>query len=208
MPRDACSPTPRRTWCGPWPSGCSPRPDATRAAADLATLVRDAGTHLGTGFLATPLLLPVLADHGHLDLAFELLFQDTEPSWLFMSERTSTIWEDWDGVRPDGTVTHSLNHYSKGAVISFLHHYVAGLQLVEPGYRRVRVAPRPGGGITRARTHHDSPFGRFEVDWSLEGGTGLLVSTIPDGTQAEIHLPDGIEERVGPGTHHHRWTGS
>ncbi len=183
-------------------------PDAERAqaASDLVTLVREAGTHLGTGFLATPFLLPVLADHGHLELAYELLFQETEPSWLHMSERTTTIWEDWDGVRSDGTASHSLNHYSKGAVISFLHRYVAGLELVEPGYRRFRVAPRPGGGITRARTHHDSPAGRIEVEWRLEDGLGHLDSTVPTGTRAEIRLPDGTAERVGPGAHHHRWT--
>ena len=53
------------------------------AVADrLVELVRKAGTHLGTGFLATPYLLPVLADTGHLDVAYELLLQDTEPSWL------------------------------------------------------------------------------------------------------------------------------
>ena len=89
----------------------------------------------------------MLADHGHLDVAYELLFQDTEPSWLVMIDRgATTIWEDWDGVDADGTAAHSLNHYSKGAVISFLHRYVAGLQLVEPGYRRFRVAPRRAAG--------------------------------------------------------------
>ncbi len=138
--------------------GLVPDDRRDRAAADLVALVRAAGTHLGTGFLATPFLLPVLADHGHLDVAYDLLLQDTEPSWLHMTEHgATTIWEDWDGVRPDGTASHSLNHYSKGAVIGFLHRYVAGLQIVEPGYRRFRVAPRPGGGITSARTHHDSP---------------------------------------------------
>ena len=148
----------------------------------------------------------MLADHGHLDVAYELLFQDTEPSWLHMSERTTTIWEDWDGVRPDGTASHSLNHYSKGAVISFLHRYVAGLQIVEPGYRRFRVAPRPGGGITSARTHHDSPHGRIEVAWQLDDGAGQLDVTVPAGTQADVRLPDHTDDVVGPGTHHRHWS--
>ena len=49
-----------------------------RTADDLVALVREAGDHLATGFLATPDLLPVLADHGHLDVAYELLFQDSD----------------------------------------------------------------------------------------------------------------------------------
>ena len=62
-------------------------------------LIRDAGTHLGTGFLATPILLPVLADHGHLDVAYEVLLQDTPPSWLTMVDRgATTVWEEWEGI--------------------------------------------------------------------------------------------------------------
>ena len=75
----------------------------------------------------------MLADHGHLDVAYELLFQDTAPSWLAMIDRgATTIWEHWEGIDEDGVPHESLNHYSKGAVISFLHRYVAGLQRLEP----------------------------------------------------------------------------
>lgn len=183
-------------------------PDELRAqaAADLVGRIRTAGTHLGTGFLATPFLLPVLADHGHLDVAYELLFQDSEPSWLVMIDRgATTIWEQWDGVKADGTASASLNHYSKGAVISFLHRYVAGLQLVEPGYRRFRAAPRPGGGITHARTHHDSPRGRIEVAWRLADGEGSIDVTVPAGAEAELALPDGRAETLAPGRHRRAW---
>jgi alpha-L-rhamnosidase len=175
-----------------------------RTADRLADLIAEAGMHLGTGFLATPFLLPVLADHGHLDTAYAVLFQDTEPSWLYMTERYSTIWEDWDGVL-DGVAKHSLNHYSKGAVVSFLHQYVAGLQLIEPGYRRIRIAPRPGHAITHARTHHDTPQGRIDVAWRLDGSEGTLTVDIPAGITGDIVLPDGQHfERVA-GRHQVRW---
>jgi alpha-L-rhamnosidase len=185
--------------------GLVPTDLCAQAAADLVELVRAAGTHLGMGFLSTPFLLPVLADQGHLDVAYELLLQDTEPSWLHMTDRTSTIWEDWDAVRTDGTAAHSLNHYSKGAVITFLHGYVAGLRLVDPGYRTFLVAPRPGGGITRARTYHQSPHGRIDVAWQLDGGTGSLELTVPADTRAELRLPDGTHDSLGPGPHNRRW---
>jgi alpha-L-rhamnosidase len=183
--------------------------DLRQQTADrLANLVLEADMHLGTGFLATPFLLPTLADHGHLDTAYALLFQDTEPSWLYMTDRYSTIWEDWDGV-VDGVAKHSLNHYSKGAVISFLHHYVAGLQLTEPGYRRIRIAPHPGHGITHAATHHDAPHGRIEVAWRLDEtatpAKGTLTATIPEGTVALIALPDGQRFEQGAGAHSFSW---
>ncbi|MCK9931694.1 glycoside hydrolase family 78 protein [Frankia sp. Mgl5] len=174
-------------------------------ATRLVELIRRAGTHLGTGFLATPYLLPVLADSGHLDIAYELLFQDTQPSWLAMVDRgATTVWETWEG--PDGAHPMSLNHYSKGAVVSFLHRYVAGIQLLDdhPGYRHFRVAPCPGGGLSWAEAGHDSPYGWIESSWRLDGDQIHLTVTVPPGTTAEILLPDGTRVASGPG----RWMGS
>jgi alpha-L-rhamnosidase len=180
-------------------------PDEVRAqtAERLVALVREAGTHLGTGFLATPYLLPVLADTGHLDVAFELLFQDTPPSWLAMVDRgATTVWELWEGIDEDGAPHESLNHYSKGAVISFLHNYVAGVTLLDghPAYRRFRVEPRPGGGLTWAEAVHDSPYGRIESSWHTDGPMLRVTVTVPAGTVAEVVLPDGSQRDQGPGT--------
>ena len=177
-----------------------------QAAADLVQLIRAAGMHLGTGFLATPLLLPVLADTGHLDVAYELLFQDSPPSWLHMIDRgATTIWEAWDAVHDDGSAHGSLNHYSKGAVISFLHRYTAGLQLVSPGYARFRVAPRPGGGITAASTAHEAPAGRIQVEWTGTAEAGTSFVTVPPGAVAELALPDGSSNVLEAGRHERRW---
>lgn len=181
-------------------------PQASRAAVAgrLVELVRAAGTHLGTGFLSTPSLLPVLADAGHLDVAYELLTRDTEPSWLTMIDRgATTVWERWNGVSADGVPYESLNHYSKGAVISFLHRYAAGLELLDdgPAYRHFRIRPRPGGTLTWVEAAHESPYGRIEVSWRLDGRQLDLRVTVPPGTTAEVVLPDATTSGVGPGRH-------
>jgi alpha-L-rhamnosidase len=113
------------------------------------------------------------------------------------------MWERWDGVDADGVPFESLNHYSKGAVITFLHRYVAGIRLPDgvPGYRRFRIEPQPGGGITWAQARHDSPYGRIESAWRLDGGTFELALTVPPGTTAEVGLPDGSQRTVAPGRH-------
>ncbi|UQX87412.1 glycoside hydrolase family 78 protein [Jatrophihabitans telluris] len=184
--------------------GLVPQDLRATIADRLVELIAEAGGHLRTGFLSTGLLLPTLADNGHLDAAYELLLQDSEPSWLTMIDRGgTTVWEHWNGIDADGVAHDSLNHYSKGAVVSFLHRQVAGLQPTEPGYRSFRVQPRPGGGINWARTTHECPYGPIDVSWYQDGPIFRLDVAVPGGTSAEVVLPDGRRHAVGPGTH--RW---
>ena len=178
-------------------------PDALRTsvAERLAELVADAGDHLTTGFLSTGMLLPTLAESGHVDAAYRLLLQDTEPSWLTMIDRgATTVWEHWNGVDANGVAHDSLNHYSKGAVASFLHRHVAGLTPTSPGYRTFGVRPRPGGGLTWATASHESPYGAIEVAWRIDDATFVLDVSVPGGTSAEVVLPDGSAHAAGPGT--------
>ena len=126
------------------------------------------------------------------------------PSWLYMIDRgATTMWERWDGIREDGTPFESLNHYSKGAVIGFLHRHVAGIQLLDehPAYRRFRIAPQPGGGLAWARARHDSAYGTIESAWRIAGEHLELSATVPPGTSAEIVLPDGTRTVLAPGRH-------
>lgn len=175
--------------------------DRDRVAKDLVSLVEENGGHLATGFLSSGLLLPALADAGQVDTAYELLLQDTEPSWLTMVDRgATTVWESWNGVDADGVAHESLNHASLGAVVSFLHHHVAGLRATSPGYRSFRVQPLPGGGLTHADLRLDSPYGPIVVAWRLVDGVLRLDLEVPPGTTAEVCLPDGTTT-VGPGTH-------
>ncbi|WP_243450862.1 family 78 glycoside hydrolase catalytic domain [Sphingosinicella sp. CPCC 101087] len=171
-------------------------PDALRekVASHLVNTIRAADTHVGTGTFGTALLLPVLADAGHAGLAYELLLQDTAPSWLTMLDRgATTIWEMWDGVDENGAAHFSLNHFSFGAVIAFMHTHVAGIRLdnTVPAYRRFRVQPVPGGDLTWAKGSLLSPYGLISSEWCIDSSRRLRLDvTIPPGTSAEILLPD------------------
>jgi alpha-L-rhamnosidase len=173
-------------------------PDDQRAAAAsrLVELIRGAGLHLGTGFLSTGDLLPVLADLGHPDIAYALLLQRTSPSWLAMVDRgATTIWEDWDGIDEHGVAHDSLNHYSKGAVVRFLHTHVLGLRQAEGSvaWSDVVVEPVPGPEVTWARGTHDSPQGAITVQWRLEGDEIQVSVDAPASVGVRIVLPDGTE---------------
>jgi alpha-L-rhamnosidase len=189
--------------------GLFPPGDRDAAAARLAELITANGGHLGTGFLSTGQLLPALADHGQADAAYRTLLSTGEPSWLGMLEHgATTVWEWWDGIGDDGTVRGSLNHYSKAAVLSFLYTHVAGIRLdAEPGadaagYRRVRIAPLPGGGLGWARASLETPLGRLTSEWTLDdAGRFRLEVEMPEGCTASIELPDGTRHPAASGRH-------
>jgi alpha-L-rhamnosidase len=160
----------------------------------LAAKVDATGGHLSVGFLGVENLLPVLADHGHVDTAYRILLQPDFPGWGYMSSRgATTIWERWDGIRPDGSFNdpgmNSFNHYGMGSVGDFLYRQVGGLGPAEPGYGALLIAPKPGGGLTSARASYDTPYGAATSDWSVAAGKLTLRVTVPTGTSATVRWP-------------------
>ncbi len=183
-------------------------PEQDRAAAGdrLAELVEESGTHLATGFLGTPLVMPALSDNGHHELACKLLRQDTYPSWLFEVQNGATsIWERWNGWTPEqgfySPLMNSFNHYAFGAVGDWMYRYLAGLDPVEPGYRRVVMRPRPGGGFSAASARHESLYGTHECSWRIADGTLHVEVGVPANTSAAVVLPNGEQREVAPGRH-------
>jgi len=172
------------------------RPRATRR---LVELVRQSGNHLGTGFLSTAFLCHVLSQNGYLDVAYDLLNQKSIPSWLYpITKGATSIWESWDGIKEDGSVYASLNHYSYGAVGSWLYQVVAGLEIdpTSPGYQHFFVQPRPGGGLSHAGVVYQSIHGQIVSDWHLENGRMRVEVEVPTNTRATVRLPGASADQV------------
>ncbi|MEV5750330.1 family 78 glycoside hydrolase catalytic domain [Actinoallomurus sp. NPDC052308] len=183
---------------------------ASRRAAGrrLAEVVRRDGHRIGTGFVGTPLVCDALCDAGEHETAYRLVLQRACPSWLYqVTMGATTIWERWDSLLPDGTVNPgtmtSFNHYAYGAVADWLHRVVAGLAPDEPGYRRLLVHPRPGGGLTHASATLDTPYGRAEAGWRLLPATRELQVEVlvPPNATARVILPAGETTDVTAGRH-------
>ena len=169
--------------------GLLDQPEAQAAADRLNELVIQNGYHLNTGFLSTPDLCGVLADYGHTDTAYRLLLQDTRPGWLYeVRKGATTIWENWDGIREDGTVSASLNHYSKGAIGGWLLRGVCGIR---PSEGKIRVQPQPDRSLKWAKAAWDSPAGWIQSEWKYREDKLVIDITHPDNLAVDIVLPDG-----------------
>ncbi|MDR3314628.1 MAG: glycoside hydrolase family 78 protein [Oscillospiraceae bacterium] len=173
-------------------------------AAQLAGLVRTAG-HLTTGFLGTPYLLHALSSNGYTELAYDLLLRREFPSWLYpVTQGATTIWERWDGQRPDGSFQNvgmnSFNHYAYGAIGDWLFGVAAGIQTDEstPGFRHILFAPQPDARLEHLSAAIETRFGRVESGWKRSGGTVIYNFTVPEGCTATAHL-GGRAIQLAPG---------
>jgi alpha-L-rhamnosidase len=179
------------------------RPTATRY---LAQNIASRAGHLSTGFVGVGYLCPVLSDTGHDPVAYRLLENDTFPSWGYsIKQGATTIWERWDGWTEDKGFQdpgmNSFNHYSFGSVGEWLYGYVAGIQADPdaPGYRHIRIAPRPGGNLSHATATLDSPYGPIASAWRWDGRALDMRVVVPANTAATIYVParDAASVREG-----------
>lgn len=179
-------------------------------AGNLNELVRKNGDCLDTGFMSVPYLLDVLCDYGYEETAWKILWQTKCPSWLYEIEHgATTIWENWDAVREDGTVDGcSFNHYAFGCVGDFLYRRVAGIGNAGIAYDKIRIAPLYDCVLAWAEAEHRSPNGLIQVRWEKLGGEEAaknmrkirISGKIPANTEAVLVLPDGSEQALGNGS--------
>jgi len=155
------------------------------------------GYHLSTGFVGTPYLNQVLTDAGRNDVAYQLLFQKTFPSWLYpVTQGATTIWERWDGWTHDKGFQdpgmNSFNHYAYGAIGAWLYSVVAGIDLDEarPGYRHIHFRPQPGGDLTHAKASLETLHGPVECSWKMDDYSSFSMEVVvPPGCTATAHIP-------------------
>ena len=171
--------------------------DETRLAAkDLNELVVKNGYHLNTGFLTTAHLCRVLADNGYVETAYKLLLQEDSPGWLYqVKQGATTIWESWEG-NTGSTGVASLNHYSKGAVVSWLIEGICGIRVSDG---KIAIRPQPHPLMQHATAVFDSPLGRIESAWKYVDGRVEYTITIPTNTTAVFISPDGERIFLRPG---------
>jgi len=167
----------------------------------LVALIEDRDGHLSTGFLGTPRLLPTLTDTGHTDVAHRLLHQRTFPSWGYQIDRgATTMWERWDSIKPDGSFQdvgmNSFNHYAYGSVGAWMYENITGIAPAAPGFRAIRVRPRPGGEVRSAEGRYDSLYGPITTRWTHRDEDFALTVSLPVNTTAEIWVPARRESDV------------
>ena len=157
---------------------------------------------LQTGFLGTSILMATLTENGMEDIAYKLLFQRKNPSWLYSVDNgATTIWERWNsymvdkGMGPKGM--NSFNHYAYGCVCEWIWETAAGIASdpATPGFKHIIMKPVPDKRLGHLTAEYQSAAGLIKSAWRFEGDQWILDFTIPEGATATVTLPGESESK-------------
>ena len=188
--------------------GLLPETSVERAREILREKIENNGYKLSTGFIGTSILNQTLSEQGMDDLAYDLLLQRENPSWLYsVDQGATTIWERWDSyTKESGFNKHewnmnSFNHYSYGVVSEWMFRRVAGIEADEaqPGFKHFFLMPTPDERtyfpagqerITSVKATHESGYGLIRSEWQrTDDGRVSYKATVPANSTATLYLP-------------------
>ena len=168
----------------------------------LVELIEENDGRMTTGFVGTPYILHALSDNGRADIAYNLLLQEKNPSWLFsVNHGATTIWEHWDSINDDGDMwdagANSFNHYAYGSVFDWMFGDMLGIKVCEDGagYEKIEIAPLPDKRIGFAEGSIESRHGKISVAWRYIGDDVRYEIDIPEGVSATLKL-SGMKEKI------------
>lgn len=177
---------------------------AVQAGKHLVDNIRSVSWRPTTGLVGTMPLMLALSKIGRNDVAYCLLHNERFPGWNFSIKNGATsIWERWDSWTPEtgfGDATmNSFNHFSLGAVYQWMVETIGGIRKEGPAYKRLVIAPEPGGKVTSAHVTYDSIHGLIETEWQVNGRQLDLMVRIPANTTATIILPAADKADISEG---------
>ena len=146
--------------------------------------------------------MATLTENGMVDIAYTLLFQRKNPSWLYSVDNgATTIWERWNsytlesGMGPSGM--NSFNHYAYGAVCEWIWETAAGIASdpANPGFKHIIMKPVPDKRLGHLEAEYKSAAGTIKSSWKYEGDKWIWEFTVPEGAVATVTLPGETESK-------------
>lgn len=148
---------------------------------------------LQTGFLGTSILMDTLTySCERPDLAYTLLLQHKNPSWLYSVDNgATTIWERWNSYTIEegfgNAGMNSFNHYAYGAVLEWMYKSMAGIQPgTNGGFDEFILAPVTDPRIGYVKATFRTNKGLIKSQWHYDGNDCVFSFTVPKGSKALV----------------------
>lgn len=162
------------------------------AFGQLLALIAECDDRMDLGVLGGRVLLHLLAEYGHADLAWKMAVEQGHPSYGDLARRgATTLWESfypaWAHWGPP-----SLNHHFWGDISAWFIKAVAGISVAPAGGELVcEIKPSFVAALEDASAYHVTPVGKITSAWKREGDEITLTVEIPEGMGGRIALREG-----------------
>jgi alpha-L-rhamnosidase len=158
---------------------------------NLVKDIRAHDTHLTTGNLCSRYIFDVLADNGHIDVAYELATQTSYPSWGYMlSKGATTTWERWEYVESGPLLGMASHDHPMYATISgWFYACLLGIRPLEPGFKTFSFKPYIPTALSGASGTIKTVKGDIEAGWDQSGRAVRLKIQVPFNSRCRLVLP-------------------
>jgi len=175
--------------------------DVEGLRARLGAAVHDRGDRLTSGFSATKAVVRALADaDGGASLLAAVRQREQPGIGAMLVDGPGTFWETW-WIDDENVGVASLDHIGLAAPFAaWVWRDVAGLRVLEPGFRRFALDPRLLSAVTSAELCRETVRGTIVASWRLADGVYRAELTVPVGSTAEVACP-GSNDAVLDGLH-------
>ena len=158
------------------------------AVGNLKDMVIANNYHPATGFSATASLLGVMMRE-YPDVAYGMLTQTESPSFL-SNINEGLCCEFWsDSPRGWASLSGNFNRY--------VYDTIAGIQPLEPGFKKIGIFPVPCNSLNDVDCYYDSVYGRIVSNPNKSLNIYTNYVTIPSNTTAVVGLPKAPIEGGG-----------
>ena len=176
---------------------------------DSVTLCKEGANVVVTaGDVGFRYVLQSLREGGKNELVWQLNRHDDIPGYAWQLRHGATAltesWQAYDDV--------SNNHLMLGHLMEWLFQVPGGIRqaplesisTANVAWRSIVIEPQMVGTLTWAKSSYQSPQGLIVCHWSAspDRSDWTVDVTIPEGSKAEVRLPDGMRRQVGSGNHH------
>ncbi len=169
-------------------------------------VAEDCGGNLDTGIFGTPFLFETLVEFGLGDAAYRMITSVTYPGYGYMLANGATgLWEYWEKEYGFYQCAGNHNQPMFGSISGCFYEKLAGISPLEPGYKKIGIAPKPIGELRFVSADVETPYGKVCVDWERNGDEFLLNLDIPANTTARVEVPGQEVQMLGSGNYRLRY---
>jgi alpha-L-rhamnosidase len=124
----------------------------------------------------------------------QMVFRDIKDRWgEMMRFDSSTCWEVFPGFY-ENSRTRSYCHSWSATPAYFMLRYLLGIEMLEPGFRKIRFTPSPAE-LKWCRGSIPTPYGSIHVSWSREQGKTAVRMEVPEPIEIEPS-GDNVETEI------------